>query len=345
MEEACRGKGVKLVRVDSELVRVPLIGCIAFGVIDRGTNVLQVRPTTLCPLSCVFCSTDAGPKTTKRAAEYYVELDCLLETFRSVIKMKGCKGIEAHIDTVGDPLTYPKIVELVHELSQIPGVSIVSMQTHGALLTEKLAEKLNAAGLSRVNLSVDSMDPELAKTLSNTLSFKVSKVLEVAEYIASSLGMDLLLAPVWVPGVNDEELRKIIEYAKRIGAGKRWPPLGIQKMEVHRHGRKVKGVKPMSWFKFYKSLRELEATYGLKLVLNPKDFGIRKERRIPPVFKRFEKVKVEVIAPGWLKREVLGVARGRLITVVAAEGIEVGSKVNARVLEVKDNLYVARLEL
>ncbi|MEM1538445.1 MAG: radical SAM protein [Candidatus Nezhaarchaeales archaeon] len=334
-----------LIHIDGELIAVPLVGCIAFGVIDRGTNVLQVRPTTLCPLSCIFCSTDAGPRSRRRATEYVVELDCLLDTFREVVAMKGCSKIEAHIDTVGDATTYPKLVELVHQLSQVPEVSVVSMQSHGALLTEKLAERLDAAGLSRLNLSIDSMDPELARTLSGTPSFDVMKVLEVAEYITSSLKMDVLLAPVWVPGVNDGDLPRIIEFAKRIRAGKRWPPLGIQKMEVHKYGRRPKGVKPMSWFKFYNSLRELEAIYGLKLILNPRDFGIRKERKIPPVFKKFEKVKVEVIAPGWLKGEALGVARSRLVTIVGAEGVEIGSKVNVRMLETKDNLYIARLEL
>jgi uncharacterized Fe-S cluster-containing radical SAM superfamily enzyme len=40
---------------------IPLVGHIAFGVIDRGTNIIQVRPTSLCNLNCIFCSVDAGP--------------------------------------------------------------------------------------------------------------------------------------------------------------------------------------------------------------------------------------------------------------------------------------------
>ncbi|MBT4440771.1 hypothetical protein HOC98_01565, partial [archaeon] len=40
---------------------IPLMGCIAFGIIDRGTNLLQVRATSMCNLNCVFCSTDSGP--------------------------------------------------------------------------------------------------------------------------------------------------------------------------------------------------------------------------------------------------------------------------------------------
>ncbi|MFP3179020.1 MAG: radical SAM protein, partial [Thermocladium sp.] len=36
--------------------RYPLVGSLAFGIIDRGTNVIEVRPTSICSLSCIFCS-------------------------------------------------------------------------------------------------------------------------------------------------------------------------------------------------------------------------------------------------------------------------------------------------
>ncbi|PCN50357.1 molybdenum cofactor biosynthesis protein MoaA [Candidatus Geothermarchaeota archaeon ex4572_27] len=331
----------ELVRIPDD-VEAPLLGCICFGIIDRGTNVLQVRPTTICPLSCIFCSVDSGPKSRSRQAEFVVSPDYLLEAFREAVKVKGEHGIEAHIDTVGDPLTHPKIVDIVQGLASTPGVEVVSMQTHGALLTERLAEELADAGLSRVNLSIDALDVELARRLADTPSYDVRRVAEVAEFIARSTRMDVLIAPVWVPGVNDQEIVKIIEFAVRIGAGKRWPPLGIQKMEVHRRGRRPRGVKEMTWYRFYSELRELERRMGVKLVLTPQDFGIHKRPRIPQAFKRFERVKVRVIGPGWLKGEKLGEARGRAVTLVDADHIRVGSTVSATIIEVKDGLYIAR---
>ncbi|MBS7634706.1 hypothetical protein KEJ34_04330 [Candidatus Bathyarchaeota archaeon] len=98
---------------------IPLIGCIAFDLIDRGTNIIQIRPITTCPLSCIFCSTDAGPKSRCRRTEYIVPLDYLIDWFKSIIAFKGERGIKAHIDTVGDPITYPKITDMVSSLSQI----------------------------------------------------------------------------------------------------------------------------------------------------------------------------------------------------------------------------------
>ena len=242
--------GRPIIRVTYES-GIPLIGCIAFGLIDRGTNTIQVRPTSLCPLSCIFCSTDAGPRSRRRQAEYIVELEYLVDGFRKLVKFKGEYGIEAHIDTVGDPLTYPKIADLVQELRDTKGVEVISMQTHGYLLDEKIINDLSDAGLDRINLSIDALDPELARYISGTPTYNVERIMELAEYITKNTNIDLLIAPVWVLGINDEEIPKIIEFALRIGAGKKWPALGIQKYIPHKRGRKPKGVKPMTWREFY----------------------------------------------------------------------------------------------
>ena len=150
-----------LVKVDETF---PLMGCIAYGLIDRGWNLIQVRPTSLCVLNCIYCSVDAGPFSRTRQAEYIVvNPELIVEKFLEIAKFKGQRKLEAHIDTVGDPLTYPKIVDLIQMLGDIPGVEVISMQTHGVLLKEKLIDELNDAGLSRINLSIDSMDPQKAK--------------------------------------------------------------------------------------------------------------------------------------------------------------------------------------
>jgi uncharacterized Fe-S cluster-containing radical SAM superfamily enzyme len=329
----------KLVEVPTDW---PLVGCIAFGIIDRGTNLIQVRPSSSCPLSCVFCSTDAGPSSRSRQAEYVVDLDHMIEWFKIVARIKRSKNLEAHIDTVGDPLTYPKIVDLVHRLSEISRVSVISLQTHGSLLSYRVISDLEAAGLSRINLSIDALDPQLAKRLAGTHHYDLEHVLKMAEAISNSK-IDLLIAPVWVPGLNDQEIPKIIEYALKIEAGKRWPPLGIQKYVVHRYGRKPKGVKPMTWYKFYRELRVLEERFKVKLVLKPDDFGIVKDIKMPLRFRKGKKVRVRVVGVGWLRGEKLAVdvRQERIITLVNAFHIELGSTVPAKILACKDNIYVA----
>ena len=328
-----------------------LIGHVAFGLIDRGTNVIQVRPITTCPLCCIFCSVDAGPCSRYRQAEYIVPLDLIIDWFKAIVKFKGIDDIQAHIDTVGDPFTYPYLVDLVQELSSIKEVKVISLETHGPLLNEKIIDELESAGLTRVNLSIDSLDPKLAKVLAGCEWFDIEKVKKMAEYIARNTKLDIIITPVWVPKLNDNEIPKIIEFALKIGAGKKCPPLGIQKYEVHKYGRKPKGVKPMTWREFYSKLKEWERVYNVKLVLRPEDFNIRKVRAIPLAFKLGEKVRVKVIGIGWFKGQLIGLARNRVITIVGVkEYVDdisqlIGNYIKVRIVRVKDNIYVGRMEI
>ncbi|MDP2845737.1 MAG: radical SAM protein [Candidatus Methanoperedens sp.] len=331
-----------MAKCNNILIRdVPLFGCIAFGIIDRGTNVLQVRPISECPLSCVFCSTDAGQRSKRRISEYMVDLPQLLAAFEWAASYKEINDIEAHIDTVGEPLMYPQIAELVAGLAGNKHVRTVSMQTNGTLLNRKLIDELEAAGLSRINMSIESLDPELATRIAGTNSYNIEKVVENAGYIAQNTGIDLLIAPVWLPGINDAEMPKLIEFALRIGAGKRAPALGIQKFLPHKYGRKP-DISIMGWEEFYSRLEEWEKTYNTKLVLTPGDFGSFECKALPRVFKRYERVKVKVVGPGWMKGEKLAVARDRVITIVDADRIPVGKEVSVRMERVVDGIYIAR---
>jgi len=325
--------------------KIPLIGHIAFGIIDRGTNLIQVRPSTHCPLSCIFCSTDAGPCSRRRMAEYVVEPGWLVSWFNQLAEYKGVWDIEAHIDTVGDPLVYRHLPSLIRQLHMNPRVKVISIQTHGALLSEKIINCLEEAGLSRINLSIDSLDPNLAKYLSGTPWYDIEKVKQLAEYIVQCTKIDLLLAPVWVPSVNDKDIPEIIEFALNIGAGKHWPPLGIQKYIPHKFGRKPRRVRPLSWRRFYKALRTWERKYGIKLVLRPEDFNIYKVKPLPPVFKINEKVVAEIVGRGWMKGEWIARAKNRIITIVDVpfSNPPIGRKIRVKIIQNKHNIYLARL--
>jgi len=310
--------------------------------IDRGTNLIQVRPSSMCMLSCIFCSTDAGPRSSNRISEYVVDLDVLVEGFREIVKFKGEYKIEAHIDTVGDPTLYPYITDLIQELSSIRGVEVVSMQTHGYALNEKMIDNMAESGLSRMNLSIDALNPKTAVMLSGTEWYSIDRVRDMAEYIVENTDIDLLIAPVWVPNYNDDEIPEIIKYALKIGCGKKWPPLGIQKYEVHKYGRKPKNSRLMSWFEFYSRLKQLEKIYNVNLILRREDFNIHPRRRIKYPFSIGEKLYVETVNYGWLKNEKLAIARNRIITIVNAGNIPLNVEVKVEIVRVKDNIIIAR---
>lgn len=324
---------------------IPLLGHIAFGVIDRGTTVLQVRPTTVCPLNCIFCSVDAGPASRHRQAEYVVDPNHLVAWVRYTVKAKEGDVVEALIDGVGDPATYPHLPELVKELKRV--VPRVAMETHGATLTKDYVRRLEEAGLDRINLSIDTLSEEKARWLQGVQWISIRRVIEIAEFIAKETSIDLHLTPVWIPGVNDEDIEQIIEWGLRIGAGKRFPPFGIQKYEVHKYGRKVPGVKEVSWTQFRKFLEDLERKYGIPLYYKNLDFGIRRTKRVPIKYDVGDEVILWTVAPGWLKGEVIGVDRDweRVVTIVGVEDPSslIGKKVRARIIGNRDGIYIARL--
>jgi uncharacterized Fe-S cluster-containing radical SAM superfamily enzyme len=327
----------EIFRIPSE---APLIGSVSFGVIDRGTNVIQVRASTSCPLSCIFCSTDAGPCSRRRRAEYIVDLDHMMEWVRGLVAVKG-GGVEAHIDTVGDPFTYPRLVDLVSAISDLVGVETISLQTHGHLMNEGLISNLAEVGLDRVNLSLDSVDSDLAKRLSGAESYDLQKIIDRALYLVENTSIDLLLAPVWVHPLNDSQLKSLVDLSKRLGAGRKWPPLGIQKCEFHRFGRRTKEMKQVSWYAFYRRMRELEKETGVKMVLKPSDFRIKAAPSVIVPFSRGEKLSVRVIGPGWMKGESLAATKDSkwAVTVVGYE-LPAGEDVRVRLLRTKDNILI-----
>ena len=312
---------------------LPIIGHNAFGLIDRGTNLIQVRPITGCNLNCIFCSVDEGMSRT-RVTDYFVDVDYLLNEFEKLVnfKKKYCKNIEAHIDGQGEPFLYPFIEKLIKGLSEI--ADIVSIQTNGTLLTKEMIWKLNGY-LDRINLSLHSMDEKLAKIIVGNKNYDLSHIIKISEEIASS-NIDLLIAPVWLPGYNDDEMKKIIDFGTKIGAGKKWKAFGIQKFIKYRFGRIPKGIKKMDFSTFFKKLKAIDES----LVLSSSDFNIVKCKPLPKKFRIGEKLKVRLKMYGRIKNEMLAVARDRIIQVINTNK-KIREYANIRIKRNKDNIYVA----
>ncbi len=317
---------------------VPLLGYNAFGLIDRGTNLIQVRGVSGCNLSCVFCSVDEGPYSRTRMRDFVVDIDYLMRWFDEVARIKG-KGLEAHLDGQGEPLIYPFRVELVQALREHPNVSVISMQSNGTLLNDKLVEELAEAGLDRVNLSLHSLDPEKARMLMGMKNYDLDHVLDMAEALVNA-GIDVLLAPVIIFGVNDDEAEAFIEFARKIGAGKRWPALGFQNYIPYKFGRNPTIAKLVPFKEFYSWLRKLEEKTGTRpLVLKPRHFGMEKREFIPLAFRPGEIVKAEIVLPGRIQGEMLAKARNRLIEVINTDA-DVGDRVRVRIVRTRHGIYI-----
>lgn len=280
---------------------IPLIGNVSFGIIDRNTTLVEVKPITGCNLDCMYCSVDEQ----KRSVDFIIEKDYLIQELKRLIDFKGTNGIEIHINSNGEPLYYAPLASLVSEISKWKEVATISIDTNATLLTKEKVDELLKQGLTRFNVSLNSLNKELAVRIAGK-SYNLEHVKKICEYIADK--GRLLIAPVLIAGVNDDEIAKIVDYAKSLRA-----MLGIQNFMNYRFGKNP--VKGMKMEKFYDRLRALEQEYKAKLVLTERDFGIRKTRNLPKPFKKGDKIKAVIVCPGRMADEKIAVAKERNITV------------------------------
>jgi len=121
-----------------------------FGRVHRS---LRLSVTDRCNLRCRYCMPAEGME--------WLERDEVLtrdELTRLVAVLAGLGVTEVRV-TGGEPLVRPDITEIIGAVKAVPGVREVSMTTNGVLLAPRI-RGLVAAGLDRVNVSVDSLDPE-----------------------------------------------------------------------------------------------------------------------------------------------------------------------------------------
>ncbi len=120
---------------------------------NRKINYLRVSVTDRCNLRCVYCMPAEGviPLTHDDILSY----DEILDVVKEAVKI----GIDKVRITGGEPLVRRGIVDLVEMIGGIKGINDLAM-TSNAIFLNKYAKPLKAAGLQRVNISLDTIDPE-----------------------------------------------------------------------------------------------------------------------------------------------------------------------------------------
>tara|TARA_Y100000310_G_scaffold1020_1_gene1433 strand:- start:29158 stop:30138 length:981 start_codon:yes stop_codon:yes gene_type:complete len=314
---------------------IPLMGHLAFGIIARAnSNVIQVRATTICNMNCPFCSTDGGPFSSSHKTNYVVEPKYLVDWIKEIIKIKG--EIHVNIDSVGEPVTYPHLIELISSLKKIKEVTFISMQSNGTLLTEKKIKELEVAGLNRIHLSVHSLDQIKSKMLFGNQKYEIAQIKDAIIHLNKSK-IELLIAPVFLPSVNDEDMKELIVFCKEINCR-----IAIQKYEEYKYSRKMKEVKKMNYFKFYKLLKEWEKEFDTQLVYKAQDLDTSRAQNLPLVFKEGERVHAKIVAPGWIEEQMIAAAKNRCITIKDCHK-NIGDAVNIKITEAKNNIYLAEM--
>src|SRR3989344_4752680 len=311
---------------------IPLIGLAFIGIIARNSNnLIQVRTTTLCNMNCQFCSTDAGIISKFHKTQYIVDLEYMLEYLRELANYFD-KDLKIHIDSVGEPTAYPKLINLIKGIRKIKNYKDISMVTNGTLLTKEKIKELEEAGLTRINLSIHSLNILKSQELFGSTIYNIKKIIDTIKEIKKTK-IDIYLAPVYIPNVNENDVGDIIELAKELDC-----KIIIQKYEHHKYGRKIK-IKEPTYFNFYNKLKELEKKHNIKLRYAYSELETEKVKSLPVKFKKNEKVSVEIKAPGWFENQSIAVSRNRALTIINHK-YNKNENMKVRILSTKDNVYL-----
>ncbi len=162
----------------------------------RKIHYLRISLTDHCNLRCIYCMPE--DQTFRPNAELMQDDEIFL--FTRLFAQLGFDKIRL---TGGEPTVRANIVEIVRGIASTPGIRSLSMTTNGILLN-RLAKPLAEAGLQRVNVSIDTLDPEKFKRLT-----RWGKLEQVWEGIlaAEAAGMKpVKLNAVVVKGYNEEDV-------------------------------------------------------------------------------------------------------------------------------------------
>ena len=167
----------------------------------RKIHYLRISLTDHCNLRCVYCMPE--DMTFRPNAELMQDDELLL-----LVRLFAKLGFDKFRLTGGEPTVRAHIVDIVREIAATPGVKHLTMTTNGVLLG-KLAAPLKAAGLQRVNVSVDTLNPAKFKRLTRWGSLEqVWEGIEAAERVGLA---PIKLNAVVVRGYNESDVVDLAE--------------------------------------------------------------------------------------------------------------------------------------
>lgn len=207
----------------------------------RVIDYIRISVTDRCNLRCVYCMPEEGiePAAHEEILRYQE-----IERLAGIFARMGIRKIKI---TGGEPLVRRGIEELVKNLKKTPGIEQVTLTTNGILLSEKW-KALKAAGLDGINLSLDTLNPQVYRQI--TRREGLEKTLEGMKKILENgtIPLKINCVPMGIPGQNVEELAELsrkypvhVRYIEMM-------PIGL--------GKEYRGVTEEEL------LGELEALYG-----------------------------------------------------------------------------------
>jgi GTP 3',8-cyclase len=169
----------------------------------QAVRVLRISITDRCNYRCLYCMPAEGVRWLARGD--ILSLQEIVQVARAAVQVHGIRRFKL---TGGEPTVRPELVDLTAELAAIPGVQELSMTTNGQRLAE-LAQPLRQAGLHRVTVSLDSLDPGKFRRITRTGD--LAAVLRGLDRAEEAGFEPIKINCVTMRGVNDDEF---VEFAR-----------------------------------------------------------------------------------------------------------------------------------
>ncbi|WP_226699978.1 GTP 3',8-cyclase MoaA [Qipengyuania gaetbuli] len=174
-----------------------------FDGIGRRFEYLRLSLTDVCNFRCTYCLPDGYKKPCNRPAELSVG------EVRRVVSAFARLGLWKVRLTGGEPTLRRDFDEVARSVAEIPGIRRVAMTTNGYRLAER-AQAWRNAGISAINISVDSLDP--ARFAEITGHDRLREILKGIDAAQKANFDSIKLNAVLMRGVNDRELEAMVDF-------------------------------------------------------------------------------------------------------------------------------------
>ncbi len=171
----------------------------------REIDYLRISVTDRCNLRCLYCMPDG---IEKRPHDNILRDEEILNVVEEAVKI----GITKIRITGGEPLVRRGIYSLIKKISKVEGIKEITITTNATLLIGNV-KKLKEAGISRVNFSLDTLDNEKFKFITNsqiTLDYE-NLIKELIKYEMLPIKINVVL----LKGFNDNEILDFIDLADK----------------------------------------------------------------------------------------------------------------------------------
>ena len=182
--------------------------------LERPLQDLRISLTDRCNFRCVYCM----PKEIFGTPTHFmppVEAMTRQEIVR-LVRAMSLLGVHKVRLTGGEPLLRRDLVDLIHDLSLVSGIDDIALTTNGSMLTRTLARRLKDSGLSRITVSLDSLDRERFGRI-NGVNFGVDRVLEATETASTAGFRPVKINIVIKRGLNDQDIIPMADHFRFSG--------------------------------------------------------------------------------------------------------------------------------